>query len=57
MQSGLITNIPEATVFSGTLDLISGLGWDGNGITEVDRTKITVKHGAIINYTESTEHY
>ena len=57
MQSGLITNIPEATVFSGTLDLISGLGWNGNGITEVDRTKITVKHGAIINYTESTEHY
>ena len=33
------------------------LGWNGNGITEVDRTKITVKHGAIINYTESTEHY
>lgn len=57
VQSGLITNIPETTAFSGTLDLISGLGWNGNGITEVDRTKITVKHGAIINYTESTEHY
>ena len=57
VQSGLITNITEATVFSGTLDLISGLGWNGNGITEVDRTKITVKNGAIINYTESTEHY
>ena len=57
VQNGLITNITEATAFSGTLDLISGLGWNGNGITEVDRTKITVKNGAIINYTESTEHY
>ena len=57
VQNVLITNITEATVFSGTLDLISGLGWNGNGITEVDRTKITVKNGAIINYTESTEHY
>lgn len=42
VQSGLITNITEATAFSGTLDLISGLGWNGNGITEVDRTKISI---------------
>ena len=56
IKNGLITGWNLQGV-SGTLSLISGLSWNGNGITKVERCNITIKSGMITGWNITSQNY
>lgn len=56
IKNGLITGWNLQGV-SGTLSLISGLSWNGNGITKVERCNITIKSGIITGWNITSQNY
>jgi len=56
IENGLVKKWNLNTV-SGTLNVISGLGWSGGNITRIDRVNITVSDGLITGWTTNSTNY
>lgn len=56
VENGLIKGW-DIEYASGTMSLISGLSWNNNGITKVERCNITIKNGIITGWNTTSKDY
>lgn len=56
VENGLIKGW-DIEYASGTMSLISGLSWNNNGITKVERCNITIKNGIITGWNTTSKEY
>ena len=56
VENGLIKGW-DIEYASGTMSLISGLSWNSNGITKVERCNITIKNGIITGWNTTSNNY
>ena len=56
VENGLIKGW-DIEYASGTMSLISGLSWNSNGITKVERCNITIKNGIITGWNTTSKDY